>query len=129
MFHFNTADTLFWIVDFILFFEKNIFFDLFSIFYNFLKKITRFSEKITFHFSRFHSQILLNNCRFSDFCQVIQHIFNLAKIGKVRKVAPFHLCKRVIFFYVKPVFFGKLIFSLNTAVVMHPSGPKCLKNE
>ena len=62
-----------------------------------MKKITRFSEKITFHFSRLHSQILLNNCRFSDFSQVIQHIFNLGKIRKVQKVASFDLRKRVIF--------------------------------
>ncbi len=92
------------------FLKKNNFFNFFSIFYDFLKKITRFSEKITFHFSRFHSQILLNNCRFSDFSQVIQHIFNLGKIGKVRKVAPFHLGKRLIFFYVKPVLLTNWLF-------------------
>ena len=60
-----------------IFLKKNNFFDFFfSIFYDFLKKITHFSEKITLHFSRLHSQILLNNYRFSDFSLVIQHIFN-----------------------------------------------------
>jgi len=82
--------------------------DFFSIFYDFLKKITRFCEKITLHFSRFHSQILLNNYRFWDFSQVILHIFNLGKIRKVRKVAPFHLCKRLIFFLRKTCFFWQI---------------------
>ena len=112
-----------------LFFEKHNFFNFFSIFYDFLKKITRFSEKITFHFTRLRSKILLNNYRFSDFCQVIQHTFNLAKIGKGQKVAPFHLRKRVIFFLRETCFFDKLAFSLNITVVMHPNGPKCLRNE
>ena len=58
------------------FLKEIIFFNFFSIFYDFLKKITRFSEKITLHFSRLRSQILLNNYRFWDFSLVIQHMFN-----------------------------------------------------
>ena len=58
---------------FLIFFVTQIFF---CIFCNFLKIFIGNSEKNTFHFSRLRSQILLNNCRFSDFSLVIQHILN-----------------------------------------------------
>ena len=77
---------------------------IFLYFWWFFEKNISVSEKITFHFSRLRSQILLNNYRFWDFSQVIQHIFNLGKIRNGPKVASFDLHKRLIFFDLKSVF-------------------------
>ena len=81
--------------------KEKIIFRIFLVFHHFFNKKISFSEKITFHFSRLRSQILLNNCRFSHFSQVIQHVFNLGKIWNGAKVVSFHLRKRLIFFYLK----------------------------
>ena len=47
-----------------IFKRKKYFFYFFCIFYDFLKNETSFSEKITLHFSRLRSQILLDKYRF-----------------------------------------------------------------
>ena len=59
------------------------------------------SEKNTFHFSRFYSEIVLNKYGFSYFSYIIQHILNVGKIRNGPTVASFHLLKRLILFDLK----------------------------
>ena len=96
-----------------------------------MKNEIGFSEKNTFHFSSFDSEIVLNKYGFSYFSQVIQHILNLGKIRNGPKVASFDLLKRLIFFYLKSDFWQILRFQYITlfyCTQMAPNAPEMNKN-
>ena len=89
------------------------------------------SEKNTFHFSRFDSQIVLNKYGFSYFSYIIQHILNVGKIRNGPKVASFDLYKWLIFFYLKSDFWQILRFQYITlfyCTQMAPNAPEMNKN-
>ena len=68
----------------------------FCIFYDFLKKIYPFSEKITQFFKYLHSQILLYDRVFWQFSIDLRHIEVYGKLRNPQKIAPGGLCKYLI---------------------------------
>ena len=68
----------------------------FCIFYDFLKKIYPFSEKITQFFKYLHSQILLYDCVFWQFSTPPGHLRGCGKLQNPQKIAPGGLCKYLI---------------------------------
>ena len=88
-----------------------------------------FLKKITLHFSRSHSQILLKDYVFWQFSINPGYVGVYGKLRNHSKIAPGGLRNSYCDFFPKNLVFDKLAFSLNMAVFLHPNGPKCLRNE
>ena len=108
--------------------KKWIFENIFCIFYDFLKNIYGFSEKITQFFQSFHSQILLYDCVFWQFSIDLRYVEVYGKLRNLQKIVPGGLWKLWIEKWPLTWFLTKWGFHCITLLLCLQMAPNAIKS-